>query len=196
DPHTPRGFDDTTRDLAAIGDQNALEHAVQYPEMPAYRALRGRRAIVNATLAARNAPRAGHKEGALRDFAAKRAPMTLHRAGRAPVWFGGHYDRAGPHAPCPSRTGRQCAFDRLALGTWETIHSRISVSMSTSLLARTQGVTGWVVARANWGMNVLMRERSMVLTRVLKRPSEPAAPSQETAATPYPLSSLTLPPPR
>src|SRR5208282_3143006 len=52
-PHAPRGLDDATCDFAAIGDQNALEHAVQYPEMPAYWALRSRQAIVNATLAGR-----------------------------------------------------------------------------------------------------------------------------------------------
>ncbi len=31
DPHAPRGLDDATGDFAAIGDQNALEHAVRVP---------------------------------------------------------------------------------------------------------------------------------------------------------------------
>jgi hypothetical protein len=43
DPHAPCGF--------AASDQNALEHAVQYPEIPAYWALRCRQ--VSATLSGR-----------------------------------------------------------------------------------------------------------------------------------------------
>ena len=48
--HPPRGLDDSTGDFAAIGDQNALEHAGPRPRNAGPWALRRRAGIVNATL--------------------------------------------------------------------------------------------------------------------------------------------------
>ena len=48
--HPPRGLDDSTGDFAAVGDQNALEHAGPRPRNAGPWALRRRAGIVNATL--------------------------------------------------------------------------------------------------------------------------------------------------
>ena len=135
DPHAPRGLDDAAGDFAAIGDQNALEHAVQYPEMPAYRALRCRHAIVNATLDCswmrwRQRPATGMGEVEMRTVCEGRKQVRLQ--GRNTI--AGTADGGALEASGSSRrlNCAQCVFERFRPGTWETIQFRISVSMSVS----------------------------------------------------------------
>src|SRR5450631_405006 len=105
------------------------------------------------------------------------------------------------------QTAHQCCCERFRLWTWETIHCKISVSMSVSALRGAQDASDVVGASGIWrggtgrrdsasarranrfsnrsAAAAVIPERSMALTRALKLPFEPLARSGEAAGTLY-----------
>ncbi len=131
-PHAARGLDDATGDFAAIGDQNALEHAVQLPRNAG---------ILGFAASARNCQcdlglLSLSNEGLKREIGDDGGGPIARRR-RAP---------AGRRRP----PGCQWACDRFRLGTWETIQFKISVSTSASAQRGAQDENHVVGASAIW----------------------------------------------